>query len=445
MSAAYAVDDARMSWGRVVRARHHIARPRFEDELAAVLARATADGRSALPVGLGRSYGDSNLNPDGALIDLCGLDRILAFDPDTGVLRVEAGASLSDILRFSVPRGWFLPTTPGTRFVTIAGAVANDVHGKNHQHAGSMGCWVRGVGLVRSDRGALDASMDRDGALFAATIGGLGLTGVIAWVELQLVPIPSACIDQEIIPFETLADFFDISEHSRDRFEFTVSWIDCTSSGQHLGKGVFTRGNWAPEGGYRVHSDKLKLTLPVDGSSLAFNPIALRMMNAGYRGLQMMQAGQSRTHYVPHLYPLDAIGAWNRAYGARGFYQYQCVTPHETSRDAVAEMLRAIAKDGSGSVLVVLKTLGDTRSPGMLSFPMPGVTLAMDFCNLGDRTQRLFARLDAIVREAKGRLYPAKDGRIPADMFQAGYQGWREFAAHVDPALSSSFWRRVSQ
>jgi FAD/FMN-containing dehydrogenase len=231
MSLTYAVDDDRVSWGRVVRARHHVVRPRYEDELGAALSRAAADGRTALPVGLGRSYGDSNLNPDGALIDLSALDRIIAFDATTGVLRVEAGASLSEILRFCVPRGWFLPTTPGTRFVTIAGAVANDVHGKNHQSAGAMGCWVRRIGLVRSDRGALELSLDDESDLFAATIGGLGLTGVIAWVELQLVRVPSAYIDQEIIPFGNLDDFFAISKQSHPRFEHTASWIDCTATG----------------------------------------------------------------------------------------------------------------------------------------------------------------------------------------------------------------------
>jgi FAD/FMN-containing dehydrogenase len=444
MNAAYVSDDTRLSWGRVVRATHEIARPRFADEVAPALADAAAKGLKALPVGLGRSYGDSNLNPGGALIDLSTLDRIVAFDAQSGVLRAEAGNSLSDILRFSVPRGWFLPTTPGTRFVTLGGAIANDVHGKNHHAAGSIGCSIRRIGLVRSDRGLVELAPDIEPDLFAATIGGLGLTGVIVWAEIQMVRIASAYIDQEVLPFDNLKEFFDIAEASQHAFEHTVSWIDCTASGDHLGRGLFTRGNWAPEGGLDPHSDKLKFTLPVDGTPLAFNALSLRVLNTAIRTAQSFKSTESRVHYEPHLYPLDAIGAWNRLYGRAGFYQYQCVTPPD-GKEAIAELLRAIADEGAGSVLAVLKSFGSKRSPGLLSFPMEGFTLAMDFSNAGARTHALFARLDAIVRAANGRLYAAKDGRAPADMFRAGYPEWSRFVKQVDPLLTSSFWHRVSQ
>lgn len=439
MSTAFRADDRWTSWGRVVRARHDIARPRFADQLPRALAEAATSGRPALAVGLGRSYGDSNLNPDGALIDVSGLDRIMAFDPVTGIMRAEAGISLSEILRVTVPRGWFLATTPGTRFVTLGGAIANDVHGKNHQEKGSFGCCVRLIGLLRSDGSTHTLQLDDD--LFGATLGGLGLTGVIAWADVQLTRISSAFIAQEITPFGRLADYFAIAADSAGRFEHAAAWIDCTAKGDNLGRGVFTRGNWCNDGDLAPHSARM-INVPVDGVAAAFH--ALPLMNAGYGALQLTKQGHSRAHYSSHIFPLDAIGSWNRLYGRGGFYQYQCVVPEPGAQEAIADLLRAIAAEGVGSILVVLKTLGDKRSPGLISFPMPGVTLAMDFVNRGQRTLDLFARLDDIVRAVQGRLYAAKDGRIPAAMFQAGYPEWRRFAAFVDPALSSSFWRRVS-
>ena len=367
MSTAFWADDRWTSWGGIVRARHDIARPRFADQLPRTLADAAASGKSALAVGLGRSYGDSNLNPDGALIDMSGLDRIIAFDPTSGVLRAEAGISLSDILRIVVPRGWFLATTPGTRFVTLGGAIANDVHGKNHQEKGSFGCWVRLIGLLRSDGST--HSLQLGDELFGATLGGLGLTGVIAWAEIQLTRISSAYIEQEIAPFGALADYFDIAEDSAGKFEHAAAWIDCTAKGDDLGRGVFTRGNWANDGDLTPHSARM-ISVPVDGVAAAFH--ALPLMNAGYRGLQLTKQGHSRAHYSSHIFPLDAIGSWNRLYGRGGFYQYQCVVPHPGAQDAIADLLRTISNDGAGSILVVLKTLGANRSPGLISFPDAG-------------------------------------------------------------------------
>jgi FAD/FMN-containing dehydrogenase len=436
--------EDRLSWGRVHAGRHLTARPRFADELPGLLAGAGARGLTALAHGLGRSYGDSALNPDGLLIRTEGLDRLIAFDPVTGILRAEAGASLREILQLTVPHGWFFATTPGTLFVTLGGAVANDVHGKNHHSAGSFGCAVRRVGLVRSDRGLIEVSADEEAELFAATIGGLGLTGLIAWVEVALVPIASSLVDQETIPFGGLEGFFDIAAASQDSFEHEVAWIDCTARGRALGRGAFTRANWAPSGGLQAHGRATPLIVPIDAPAAAINPLTLKAFNTAYFAWQSLGAGRSRVLYAKSFYPLDAIRQWNRIYGRRGFYQYQCVTPPDVSRAAVREMLEVISRSGQGSFLVVLKTLGQRRSPGLLSFPAPGATLAIDFANHGQPTLDLMARLDAIVRDAGGRLYPAKDGRMPAAMFQAGYPEWRRFAKSIDPALSSAFWRRVS-
>lgn len=439
-------DSTWRSWGRVIQAEHLAARPSHRDELPGLLAEARAAEGSMLAVGLGRSYGDTNLNPGGPLIQMSGLDRFIAFDPETGVLRAEAGTSLSQVLRLAVPRGWFLPTTPGTRYVTLGGAVANDVHGKNHHSAGTFGRHVRRLGLMRSDRaGAIEIGPDREPELFAASIGGLGLTGVIAWVEIGLVRTPSAFLDQKIETFGGLPDFFRIAQDATGRYEHTVAWIDCTASGANLGRGIFNLANWTNDGKRELHEDAKGPTMPIEAPSFALNPLTLRAFNALYYAKGKFDQGRSKVHYTSAFYPLDAIRRWNLLYGPNGFYQYQCAIPHVAAPDAVAEMLKRIAKSGEGSFLAVLKTLGDLPSPGLLSFPLPGATLALDFRNLGAKTLTLLAELDAIVLAAGGRLYAAKDGRLPASMMRAGYPALDQFMAQLDPALGSAFWRRISE
>ena len=437
-------NEARLSWGRAHPALHLEARPRFIDELPGLLLHAQNSGVSALAHGLGRSYGDSALNPDGMLVCTAGLDRLIAFDPATGVLRAEAGASLRDILQVIVPHGWFFHTTPGTLFVTLGGAVANDIHGKNHQSAGSFGCGVRRIGLVRSDRGLIELSPDREPELFTATIGGLGLTGLIAWVEMGLVRIASSLVDEQTVVFRGLDGFFEVAADSAGRFEHESSWIDCTARGSALGRGFFNRVNWAKAGPLQAPAGATPLIVPIDAPTCALNPLTLKAFNSAVFALQSMRAGRATVPYSKSFYPLDSIRQWNRLYGSRGFFQYQCVTPHAASPVAVRRLLETISASGQGSFLAVLKTMGPRRSPGLLSFPMEGVTLALDFANHGQPTLDLMARLDAIVADAGGRLYPAKDGRIPAAMFQAGYPEWRRFSKSIDPALSSAFWRRVS-
>ena len=433
------------SWGRVVKAEHAVVAPRHRDEVAGAFDAAVEARGSALAVGLGRSYGDSGLNPGGALIDMRSLDRLIAFDPATGILRAEAGASLGAILAFAIPRGFFLPTTPGTRFVTLGGAIANDVHGKNHHRAGSFGRFVRRIGLLRSDEGVLDIGQNYETALFEATIGGLGLTGVILWAEIALTPISSSRIEQETIAFATLDEFFDLAAESAETFEHTVAWIDCLASGKDLGRGIFTRGDWEASGPLEVRRARRGPSVPVDAPAMLLNRVTLRAFNELYGRAHRLRAGKSTVSYDKCFYPLDAIGGWNRLYGGAGFYQYQSVVPAKNERDATRAMLEAIAAAGEGSFLAVLKTFGPLASPGLLSFPMEGATLALDFPNRGAKTLDLLARLDAIVAEAGGRLYPAKDGRLPAAMFRSGYPAAEKFAAHVDPKLSSGFWRRVSE
>lgn len=436
-------DETRRSWGRVQHGPQQIAIPQFRDDVAPLLRAARDAAMPVLGVGLGRSYGDSGLNLGAAVVDATRLDRTIAFDPVQGVLRAEAGMALGDILKLVVPRGWFLPVSPGTRFVTLGGAVANDVHGKNHHSRGTFGTWVRRIGLLRSDLGMVEVSQEQHPELFRATIGGLGLTGFILWVEFQLVPIASAWLEQENIPFGRLSDFFAIAAAS-EAFEHTVAWVDCTSGGKELGRGIFQRANWARDGRLAVHAERAHLALPVDLPGWALNRFILRAFNSFHYHANRFKPRRTKLHYGSALYPLDAIRNWNRLYGSRGFYQYQCVIPPVAAQDAVHELLRIIAASGMGSFLIVLKTFGSSRSPGLLSFPHEGTTLALDFANHGEETLRLMARLDEVVMSASGRLYPAKDGRIPPAIFRACYPNLDLFRHSMDPAFSSSFWQRIS-
>jgi FAD/FMN-containing dehydrogenase len=432
--------DDIVSWGRVDRRPQLWARPAFRDELDALVADPSSGEK--LGIGLRRSYGDSCLNSGGGLIDATGLDRLIAFDSGAGRLRAEAGASISEALQVIVPRGWFLPTTPGTRFVTLGGAVANDVHGKNHHRAGSFGSSVAALGLIRGDGRRLTLTPETEPDLFRATIGGLGLTGFIEWVELRLAPIPSAVLDVEIAPFESFVEFWALAAESVDSHEHTVAWIDCTTS---RGRGAFTRANWAPAGDLTPHKDRSSRIVPFDFPGFALNRLSVGAFNELYYRLHRMKAVRQRQSYEAYFYPLDSIRNWNRLYGARGMRQYQCVIPWGEERVALPALLGEIARSGEASFLAVLKTFGDKPSPGLLSFPRPGTTLALDFPNRGEATLALMGRLDAIVREARGALYPAKDGRMPADMFRLSFPRWETFARWKDPAMNSDFWRRVSQ
>lgn len=366
------------------------------------------------------------------------LDRFLAADWESGVIRAEAGLSLDALLRVSVPRGWFIPVTPGTKLVTLGGAVANDVHGKNHEVAGTIGCHVLRIGLVRSTGEKLELSAEQNAALFAATVGGLGLTGVMLWVELQLMPVRSAYFEIETLEIPDVDAFFRLSQESRD-WPYTVAWIDMLARGRALGRGLFMRGRHAGTGRLAVHRGPRwnAITVPL------LNAQTVRLFNIWYR-LGRRGRRLSTVHYDAFLYPLDAISDWSRFYGARGFFQHQSVIPMERAPDGVRELLRLTAESGEAPFLTVLKVFGDRQSPGLLSFPMPGATLALDLPNKGESTRRLLTRLTNAVIDAGGRIYPAKDATMSPQAFRAGYPAWRKFAEHRDPAIMSDFWRRVA-
>jgi len=399
-------------------------------------AAALPSGDSMLAWGNGRSYGDVCINSGGELLQTRGLDRYLAFDETTGVLRAEAGVLLDDILRIFLPRGWFLPVTPGTRFVTLGGALANDVHGKNHHVAGTFGCHVTRFELLRSDGSWRECSPGENAELYAATIGGLGLTGLVTWIELQLRRVPGPAIAVENHRFHGLDEFFALNAEAERTHEHVVAWIDCLAA---TPRGILMAGNHADGA---PPAPTFSPTVPVTPPFSLINRASLAAFNAAY--FRRPLARRETMHCLPYFYPLDNLLHWNRIYGRRGFYQYQCAVPKGVEHEATAALLDAIRRSGQGSFLAVLKTFGEASSPGMLSYPLPGANLALDFPNGGEATLALFERLDAIVRDAGGRLYPAKDARMPGALFRAGYPRWQEFSQHVDPKFSSNFWRRVS-
>ena len=406
------------SWGRY-------PRPERQDELRADWRDQPLPGaRPLLPYGKGRSYGDCCLNEGGALVRTEGLDRFIALDA-SGVLRCEAGVTLGEILALGVPKGWFLPVVPGTKQVTVGGAIANDIHGKNHHRKGTFGAHVRRLELLRSD-GRVECGPGDP--LFAATVGGLGLTGLVTWAELQLHPVPGPAVRVESVPFRTLAEFFELSEASDAGFEYTVAWVDALRPG----RGVLFRGDHA-DGAVRPPMPPLEVPVELP----LVNGLSIRAFNLAYGAAQRRRS--KLLHFDPFFFPLDRVRHWNRLYGKRGFLQFQCVVPGGEHLQALFEACR-----GQASALGVLKKFGGAASPGLCSFPRPGFTLALDFKNNGDETFRLFERLERTAIEAGGAIYPAKDARMSKASFAASFPRLEELEKLRDPAFSSSLWRRCA-
>jgi len=415
-----------------------VFRPAWQDELLPIL---QSSSEMILPIGMRKSYGDSCLNNGGTMMDLTHMRKIISFDPHRGIICVEAGITLKEILALIVPNGWFLPVSPGTQYITIGGAIANDIHGKNHHKAGSFGNHVLRIGLQRSDKDEIvlcSEHVSQD--LFKATIGGLGLTGIIVWAEFTLTRIPSAMMKTKTERFMGYDEYHSISQ-KEETSPYTVSWFDSVSTGKKFMRGLFSSGEFIEH----PHEDisNTALHIPFYAPDILLNDLSIKAFNSLYYRKNLQAISENIHHYVPYFYPLDSVNDWNKLYGKRGFLQYQCVIPHNDARDCIQEIVHCMQQEQLGSFLVVLKSFGSIPSRGLLSFPMPGMTLAMDFPMRGEKTLRMLSQFDQFVDQAGGRVYPAKDARMSGEHFRSWYPDYEQMLKIKDPMIESSFWRRV--
>lgn len=383
------------------------------------LERATRGAR--LTRGLGRSYGDSSLPaaPEDRLIGTRLANRILSFDETTGVLRAEAGFSLAELNRLFIPRGWFSPVTPGTKFVTLGGMVASDVHGKNHHQEGCFGAHVRRLRIRLANEEIVECSPEVHSDLFYGSIGGMGLLGHVLDVEVGLRRIPTPWVYTESIRVDDIESFLAALGRAADAWPMTMGWIDCLNRGRSLGRGILMAGRWATaeEAPARPFAEAKERTFPVELPNWALNPLTARAFNSLYyhRHVRRRRVGISAPD--PFFYPLDAVLHWNRAYGPRGFTQYQCVLPRAAGAQAVREFMDLLTELGGASPLCVIKDCGP-EGLGVLSFPLEGTSIAIDMA-VTSETQRIVDRLNEFVIAAAGRIYLTKDRFTRPEHFRA--------------------------
>ncbi|HNR30289.1 MAG TPA: FAD-binding oxidoreductase [Candidatus Hydrogenedentes bacterium] len=437
-------------WGRIAPRVCHVYRPEKPRLIENILRDLSQPHFIAR--GLGRSYGDTAVNEGGGVIDFARLNRMMRFDPATGVLECEAGVTLAEIIETFLPRGFFLPVTPGTKFVTVGGAIANDVHGKNHHRDGTFGQFVLDFGLYTPEGHLLLCSPEDNPDLFWATVGGIGLTGVILTARIRLQPVRSAYIVADYHKSRDLDDALATFEASDARYQYSVAWVDCLARGAMLGRCILMRGNHADPAqlpgslaakpfDVRPRRDK---RVPVDCPAFLLNPLNVRVFNNLFYGMHRSVEGQI-IDYDRYFYPLDQIHDWNRLYGRRGFVQYQATLPTESAKGLVA-LLERLSTERRGSFLGVLKRFGDA-GPGLLSHPMKGYTLTLDIPNRTGLVPFL-RELDRILLDHGGRLYLAKDAVAAPETVAVMYPDldrFREIKGRVDPEnrLSSSMARRL--
>lgn len=426
-------------WGRWPRATSDVFRAETLRDL-----RLAAHPGGMIARGLGRSYGDAALNGGGGAVLTERLNRILAFDERTGTVDCEPGVTVADLVRVFLPRGWFAPVSPGTKHVTLGGAVACDVHGKNHHRAGSLGRHVLELDLLLASGRILTCSPAENAELFRATIGGLGLTGIITRVRLALKRKASAFVSVDYDRMRDLDEALRALEERDGGYEYSVAWIDCLARGRGLGRSVLMQANDAEvddgraarrAAGDAVPHDRSRLRVPFDLPAWLLNPATIRAFNTCYFRAQPAKARGVVRSLEQYFYPLDAVGDWNRAYGARGFLQYQFVLPAETARRGLIDVLETVSRGGSASFLAVLKRFGAGLAESPLSFPAAGYTLALDLPRRPGVEADLL-RLDQRIVHLGGRVYLAKDARLERETFRAMYPGWKSFAElkqRIDP------------
>jgi len=406
-------------WGRYPVVKSEVLAPGAPGDVSALLH--MAPGVCLTPRGLGRSYGDSSFGE--RALSSARLNHFISFEAAGGLLHCEAGVSLDDILDVFVPRGWFLPVTPGTRFVTVGGAIASDVHGKNHHVSGCFCDHVEFLDICLGDGSIVRCSPGERPDLFHATCGGMGLTGMVVSAAVRLKRISSAYIDQTTFKARNLQESLELFD-THAKSSYSVAWIDCLAEGDSLGRSLLMVGDHVADGGLDSARGS-SLSLPVDMPSMLLNRYSIQAFNTLYYHRVRTASVSRRVHYAPFFYPLDSIGEWNRMYGREGFTQYQFVVPKAAGREAMEAILKEIAASGKGSFLAVLKAFG-AQNANLLSFPMEGYTLALDF-KIEKDLFALLDRLDAMVLGYGGRLYLTKDVRMSGETFRRGYPGWERF------------------
>ncbi len=414
-------------WGNVLSVETDVARP----ERHAALADLITDCDHILPIGSQRSYGDAALATQGRGLKTSRMDRLLDFDPETGVLEVEAGIRLGEILRLFAPRGWKLAVLPGTGMTTVGGAIANDVHGKNHHTEGSFGQHVKSLVLLTADGTARRISAKKDAKLFKATLGGVGQTGLITSAVLQLAPCPSTEMNVSESRIENLSAFIKAFEASTASYQ--VGWIDALAKGPDMGRGILEEAEFASSAPEPFKPVKTK-TIPLTPPGLAVSSPVVRMFNALYLRRVPAEGRVVTRSLTEFFFPLDKIADWNRLYGKKGFYQFQCVLPQDQAADGLSDLLEIVSDSGIASPLAVLKKMGDGRA-GYLSFPMAGYTLAIDLPNRSG-TEAVLHDLADVSAKFGGRVYLAKDGAISPQAIVSMYpeiEKFREQVRKVDP------------
>lgn len=407
-------------WGNYPRAETRLSIARAPHDISKAIAAETA----LIARGAGRSYGDAAIGSN-ATLNMQYFNRIIAFDSVTGLLTVEAGASLADLIDTFVPRGFFPPVVPGTRYVTVGGLVAANVHGKNHHGVGGFGKHVEQLTLVLADGSEIECSVQKNAELFRATIGGMGLTGVIKTVAFRLKPIASAFIKNETLIAQNLDVIIEAFERSRQS-TYSVAWIDCLARGAAMGRSILFRGEHARpedvnEDSRNSLNDKLspqrKLAVPFYLPNFTLSRFSVGIFNSLYYYFH-----RESVEIVPllrYFFPLDTIDQWNRIYGRRGFVQHQCVIPKAVGRDVLHSIIEMVSSRGDPSFLAVLKLLG-LDDVGMLSFPLEGYTLTLDF-PVNTSTLNLLDEIDKLLIANGGRVYLAKDARQSPALMEAGY------------------------
>ena len=406
-------------WGRYPRVNARVFDLHSVERCRAII----RDTPTVLARGMGRSYGDSSLGP--SVISTLKRNCLLAFDAQTGLVTCESGVTLAELIDAFLYRGWFLPVTPGTKFVTVGGAIASDVHGKNHHEHGCFSEFVESFEIILATGEIRLCSKTHNAALFHATCGGMGLTGIVLQATIQLRRVPSAHIEETTFRAANLDEVLALLKQHRTA-TYAVAWIDCLAKGDAMGRSLLTLGEHAPDGGL-VLPQKRSHTMPFELPRWVLNRHSIALFNQFYFNRSGHSPLRRRIDLDTFFYPLDAMLHWNRMYGSRGLLQYQCVLPEQNARDSLHELLATITQSGLGSCLAVLKWLGPCNK-NLLSFPLEGVTLALDFRH-EPSVFSLLDRLDAMVVAAGGRVYLTKDARMSVNTFRSGYPRWSEFRA----------------